>query len=228
MNSVELIKKICKERKIPISRLERDLRYGNGYISQLKKGTVPSNRAVEIANYLDITVDYLMTGNENKKTPEQLELTCSGSEALTSILADIYGRCELVDISGDYCDCIYFSIGKGKNRYALYETDFDNLYSSIKQIILQMTDLIKKDEIIVRRACEKDSNMPPSAEVYAELRKNGTILPELELKYGYAQDDNEHDYLIPVAARDRADIPKESRTKDLMKQEDDIMNDRNF
>ena len=25
MNSVELIKKICKERKIPISRLEREL-----------------------------------------------------------------------------------------------------------------------------------------------------------------------------------------------------------
>lgn len=62
MNSVELIKKICKERKIPISRLERDLGYGNGYIGQLKKGTVPSNRAIEIANYLGITVDYLMTG----------------------------------------------------------------------------------------------------------------------------------------------------------------------
>lgn len=54
MNSVELIKKICKERKIPISRLERELGYGNGYINQLKKGTIPSNRAVEIANYLQI------------------------------------------------------------------------------------------------------------------------------------------------------------------------------
>lgn len=72
MNSVYLIKKICKERKIPISHLERDLGYGNGYISQLRKGTVPSDRAVEIANYLNIDLQYLLSGgediNENKNT----------------------------------------------------------------------------------------------------------------------------------------------------------------
>ncbi len=72
MNSVDLIKKICKERKIPISRLERDLGYGNGYISQLRKGTVPSDRAVEIAYYLNIDLQHLLSGgediNENKNT----------------------------------------------------------------------------------------------------------------------------------------------------------------
>lgn len=64
MNSVDIIKKICKERKIPISRLERDLGYGNGYIGQLRKGTVPSDRAVEIAKYLDIDLQYLLSGGE--------------------------------------------------------------------------------------------------------------------------------------------------------------------
>lgn len=68
MNSVELIKKICKERKIPISKLERDLNYGNGYIGQLKKGTIPSDRAIEIANYLKLDLQYLLSGeNESKK-----------------------------------------------------------------------------------------------------------------------------------------------------------------
>ena len=65
MNSVELIKKICKERKIPISRLERELGYGNGYINQLRKGTIPSDRAVEIANYLQINLQYLLSGGES-------------------------------------------------------------------------------------------------------------------------------------------------------------------
>lgn len=37
MNSVERVKAICKERKIPISKMERDLGYANGYIGQLKK-----------------------------------------------------------------------------------------------------------------------------------------------------------------------------------------------
>lgn len=72
MNSVDLIKRICKERKIPISRLERELGYGNGYISQLRKGTIPSDRAVEIAKYLDIDLQYLLSGGEiaEKKEPE--------------------------------------------------------------------------------------------------------------------------------------------------------------
>ncbi|WP_312428370.1 helix-turn-helix domain-containing protein [Lacrimispora sp.] len=70
MNSVDLIKKICKERKIPISHLERDLGYGNGYISQLRKGTVPSDRAVEIANYLNIDLQYLLSGGQDLSTDE--------------------------------------------------------------------------------------------------------------------------------------------------------------
>lgn len=71
MNSVDIIKKVCKERKIPISRLERDLGYGNGYIGQLRKGTIPSDRAIEIADYLNIDLQYLMSGEENLRTNEK-------------------------------------------------------------------------------------------------------------------------------------------------------------
>lgn len=68
MNTVELVKSICKERKIPISKLERDLGYANGYIGQLRKGTFPSNRLAEIAQYLSIPTSYLMNGgNEDEK-----------------------------------------------------------------------------------------------------------------------------------------------------------------
>lgn len=70
MNSVDLIKRICKERRIPISRLERELGYGNGYISQLRKGTVPSDRAVEIAKYLGIDLQYLLSGGEVSEMKE--------------------------------------------------------------------------------------------------------------------------------------------------------------
>lgn len=70
MNSVDLVKSICKERRIPISKLERDLGYANGYIGQLRKGTFPSNRLSEIAQYLSVPVEYLMGGaEENEKAP---------------------------------------------------------------------------------------------------------------------------------------------------------------
>ena len=66
MNSVERVKAICKERKIPISKLENDLTFSNGYIGQLRKGVFPADRLVKIANYLDVSVDYLLTGEEKK------------------------------------------------------------------------------------------------------------------------------------------------------------------
>lgn len=73
MNSVERVKQICKERKIPISKLEKDLGFSNGYISQLRKGVFPDNRLVSIAHYLDVTVEYLTTGKTTDWKPELTE-----------------------------------------------------------------------------------------------------------------------------------------------------------
>lgn len=64
MNSVERVKKICKERKIPLSRLEKDLGFANGYIGQLKKGSFPDERLKKIADYLNLSPEYLMNGSE--------------------------------------------------------------------------------------------------------------------------------------------------------------------
>lgn len=69
MNCVERVKAICKERKIPISKLESDLKFSNGYIGQLKKGVFPADRLAKIASYLEVSSDYLLTGEETKKAP---------------------------------------------------------------------------------------------------------------------------------------------------------------
>ncbi len=71
MNSVERVKKICKERKIPISRLEKDLNFANGYIGQLKKGVFPDDRLKAIADYLNVQSAYL-TGESEFKTKEEM------------------------------------------------------------------------------------------------------------------------------------------------------------
>lgn len=65
MNSVERVKQICRERKIPISKLEKDLEFSNGYISQLRKGVFPADRLARISEYLDVSTAYLMTGKED-------------------------------------------------------------------------------------------------------------------------------------------------------------------
>ncbi len=102
MNSVERVKKICKERNIPISKLEKDLGYSNGYIGQLRKGVFPSDRLADIAEYLDLSVSYLMTGKESK----------------TASLTDKDNR----DIKKDL-DSIMSKLQSGDNGPASYDGD---------------------------------------------------------------------------------------------------------
>lgn len=66
MNTVERVKEICKDRKIPISKLEKDCGFANGYIGQLRKGTFPDDRLGRIAEVLGLSVDYLRTGKESE------------------------------------------------------------------------------------------------------------------------------------------------------------------
>ena len=63
MSTVDKVKKICKSRKIPISRLEKDLGFSNGYINQLRKGTFPSDRLALISKYLDVPISELLGDN---------------------------------------------------------------------------------------------------------------------------------------------------------------------
>lgn len=77
MNTVERIKHICKQRKIPISKLEKDCGFSNGYIGQLRKGTMPDDRLRIVAEYLEVSAEELSTGEKPEIPgfePEQLEL----------------------------------------------------------------------------------------------------------------------------------------------------------
>ena len=80
MNAVERVKAICKERKIPISKLESDCGFASGYIGQLRKGVFPDDRILKIAEYLNVSVDYLMTGTEKTYSEEDALLDAHISE----------------------------------------------------------------------------------------------------------------------------------------------------
>lgn len=80
MNAVERVKAICKERKIPISKLETDCGFANAYISQLRKGTFPDDRLRKIAEYLDLSVEYLMTGEDGNISKKSAMLDAKISE----------------------------------------------------------------------------------------------------------------------------------------------------
>lgn len=64
MNAVERVKQVCKERKIPLAHVERACGFANGYLSGLRKGTIPFDRIEKIADYLAVTADWILRGDE--------------------------------------------------------------------------------------------------------------------------------------------------------------------
>ena len=63
-NSVLLVREICKERGIPVAKLEKDCGFSNGYLNAKKQQKIPYERALVVADYLGISVEYILTGKE--------------------------------------------------------------------------------------------------------------------------------------------------------------------
>lgn len=64
MTVSERVKQACKERHIPVSKIEQHFGFSNGYIAQMKDEFIPYDRIAKIADYLGTSVQYLMTGEE--------------------------------------------------------------------------------------------------------------------------------------------------------------------
>ena len=67
MDLKDRIKELCKKNHISMNQLEQDLDFGKGYISKLGKSTPNATKIKQIAEYFNVSVDYLMTG-ENSDT----------------------------------------------------------------------------------------------------------------------------------------------------------------
>lgn len=68
MDSVERVLKICKDRNIPISKLEKECGFSNGYIRGLRRGKFTTDRAKIIAEYLNIDYNWLIDGTNPQPT----------------------------------------------------------------------------------------------------------------------------------------------------------------
>lgn len=126
MNTVEAVKAICKERKIPISRLERDLGYGNGYISQLKKGVLPDDRLNEIADYLNVSPSYLMRDDDD---PYGTMVVNSDGSVTIKVFGVIPAGIPMEAIE-DYIDTeqIPYEMTRGGREYFALQVRGDSMY----------------------------------------------------------------------------------------------------
>lgn len=68
-NSVQYVRDLCQQLKIPISKLEKDCGFSNGYLNPKKMSKIPYDRAVLIAQILKVPVSDILEGPDKEKTP---------------------------------------------------------------------------------------------------------------------------------------------------------------
>lgn len=74
-NSVEYVRSICQQRRIPISTLEKACGFSNGYLNPKKMARIPYDRAVLIGRYLNIPAKQILTGEESEAARPQTTVT---------------------------------------------------------------------------------------------------------------------------------------------------------
>ena len=86
----ERVRKLCKDRKISINDLENALGYSKNTLYRLKTQTPGSDKLEAIADYFDVSTDYLLGRTEQKRFEiETLAAHHDGDEWTDEELADI-------------------------------------------------------------------------------------------------------------------------------------------
>ncbi|EGP5556545.1 XRE family transcriptional regulator [Enterococcus faecium] len=74
MNLLERIKKLCNQRGISVYQLEEKIEIGRNTIYQWNKRTPSTEKIQKVADYFDVSVDYLL-GRKEKETPKHVDLS---------------------------------------------------------------------------------------------------------------------------------------------------------
>ncbi|NTJ83856.1 helix-turn-helix transcriptional regulator [Enterococcus faecium] len=74
MITLKRIKELAKKQGKSLNKVEEDLGYGKNVLYRLKNSNPSTERLQEIADYFDVSVDYLL-GREEKETPKHVDLS---------------------------------------------------------------------------------------------------------------------------------------------------------
>lgn len=86
MATYEIIKQLCGEKGIAVTALEKELGFGRGSIGKLRNSKTSAERLQKIADYFEVTVDFLVSGSEIS-TKETGTLTSKDERDIEKILA---------------------------------------------------------------------------------------------------------------------------------------------
>lgn len=71
MSTYEIIKSLCKQHSIAVTALEKELGFGRGSIGKLRSGQTSAERLQKIADYFNVSTNYLLTGMDDDGLTEK-------------------------------------------------------------------------------------------------------------------------------------------------------------
>ncbi|MEB6060816.1 helix-turn-helix domain-containing protein [Staphylococcus pseudoxylosus] len=87
MNTVQIIRNLCSQNGITIAELERKLDFSNGQIARWKKSTPGVDRLKKVADYFDVSVDYLLdrekVNYDGEEENEEIRIMHRAAEKMT-------------------------------------------------------------------------------------------------------------------------------------------------
>lgn len=88
MGLYENVKEAAKAKGYSINRLEQELGFARSYIGKFKTITPSADKIQKIADYLDVSAEYLMTGKDDKRD-QSLQLTARDERDIAKDLENI-------------------------------------------------------------------------------------------------------------------------------------------
>ena len=129
MGLYETIRDIAKSKGYSVNRLEQELGFARSSINKFNKNKPSVDKLQKIAELLDVSVDYLMTGAEDKKEPPVL--TAKDERDITKSLDHIMSELLNGDdgplyYNGQEIDQASLSLLRNAFEFALRETKKEN------------------------------------------------------------------------------------------------------
>ena len=129
MGLYETIRDIAKSKGYSVNRLEQELGFARSSINKFNKNKPSVDKLQKIAELLDVSVDYLMTGTEDKKEApvltarDERDITKSLDHIMSEILSGDDGP---LYYNGPEIDQASLSLLRNAFEFALRETKKEN------------------------------------------------------------------------------------------------------
>ena len=68
MLTYETIKQLCKNKGVAVTGVEKELGFARGSLCKVNTNKPSMEKVQKLADYFDVSIEYLMTGNDTTKT----------------------------------------------------------------------------------------------------------------------------------------------------------------